>query len=262
MTLTRQPAGVPVGGQFATTARTEATDVDLTGTGAAEPTPLEEEFDELIEEAQVGYAQALEHHQDTVSAARTAATYGTAADRRQHNDLHDSALDDLKVAERRCKAVTIAADVTPHRPAPEEFTTPDTLTALRRALKDAKGGRVRGLVLTSAATAKLDGRLDIDGPADGTPLFIDIASGFSPVRVRSGFVVISAGSTMGNGIEVTDAGTAVVLAGPGRKVSTAVEGGVACVVGADEARGYQFRRGGVLDVVGKTDAITVSELPR
>lgn len=258
MNQSRQPAGVPVGGQFAAGARTEATSVTLTAV-ERERTPLEEEFDELIEEAQDAYARAHEHHQDSVQSAWTAATYGTAADRRQYNDLHDNALDDVKVAERRCKAVTIAAEPAPHRPQASEFARPASMTAVRKAVRDAKAGRVRGIVLTDDATAKLDGRLDIAGPADGTPLFVDVPSGFSPLRVTSGVVVVNARSSMGNGVEVGKDATVVVLAGPGRKVSTTVEGGVACVVGAEEARGLQFNRGGVLDVVGKTDGMTVTE---
>lgn len=304
--MNRQPAGVPVGGQFATTARTEPTDVTLTAADPAElvcdecgndmvieasgvshhldadgdidydadgehvayttqepeRTPLQEEVDELTEQVQYEHSLAREAHQDSIDTAWTAASYGTTAEKRTYNALHDEAKAELEVADRRRKAVMIAADPAVHRPDPEAFTTPESLTALRRTVKDAKTGKVRGIVLTNAATGKLDGRLDIAGPTDGTPLFVDVTSGFAPLRVTSGFVVVNAGSSMGNGVEVGKDATVVVLAGADRKVSTTVEGGVACVVGAEGARGLQFNRGGVLDVVGKTDAMTVSEATR
>lgn len=227
---------------------------------APDRTPLEEEFDDLLDEVTYQQDLAREQHLDSVEAATTAASYGTAADRRQYNALHDSAKDALEGADRRRKAVTVAADPNRHRPPSDEFETPASLTALRRTVKDVKAGKVRGIVLSNDATAKLDDRLDVAGPADGTPVFVDVQSGFSPLRVTGGFVVISARSSMGNSIEVSKDATVVVLASPGRKVSTTVVGGVACVVGADEARGPQFNRGGVLDVVAKTDAMTVRTL--
>lgn len=306
-TQNRQPADVPVGGQFATTVRTEPTALTLTADDPVDlacdecgndmvieasgvshhldadgdvdhdadaehvafttqelpaRTPVHEELADLVE--QVGYEHTLarEAHQDSIDVAWTAASYGTAAERRTYNARHDEAKAELEVAARRHKAVMIAADPATHRPDPETFQIPTSLTALRRTLKDAKAGKVRGLVLTNAATAKLEGRLEVAGPADGTPLFVDVASGFAPLRVTGGVVVVNAHSAMGNGIDVGKDATVVVFAGSGRKVSTSVDGGVACVVGAEGTRGLQFSRGGVLDVVAKTDTMTVSEATR
>ena len=252
----RRPGGAPTGGQFAITARTEATDVDLTG--GLDLTPIEEEFDALIDEAEHEHGLAVDALHDAVETARIAGTYGNATQRRVFNDQCDAYKEDLAVAGRRLRAVNMAANHGRLRPDEAEFAVPRTVTELRAAIRDAKAGKVRGITITQAATAKLDGGLDITGPADGPPLYIDVQSGFAPLRVKSGFVVVAAGSAFGNGVDVGKDATAVVLAGAGRKVSTTVDGGVAVVVGAEDARGRQFNRGGMLDVIAKTDAMTVT----
>lgn len=252
----RQPAGVPTGGQFTATARTEATGVDLTG--GLDQTPLEEEFDTLIDEVEHEHDLAVHALHDAIETARIAGTYGNAAERRVFNDQYDAYKEDAEVAARRLRAVRTAADPGRRRPDEAESAVPSTLTELRAAIRDAKAGKVRGITITQAATAKLDGGLAVTGPADGSPLFVEIRSGFAPLKVTSGFVVVDAGSSFGNGIDVGKDATVVVLAGAGRKVSTTVNGGVAVVVGAEGARGLQFNRDGVLDVVAKTDGMTVS----
>lgn len=259
-TQNRQPAGVPVGGQFATTARAEAATVDLTS--GLDLTPLEEELDTLIDEVEHEHGLAAHAVNDAAATAHTAISYGTAAEKRMYHDQYDAAKEDLDRAERRLRAVNVAADPARLRPDASEFSAPRTLTELRTALRDARAGKVRGITITHAAVAKLDGGLDVTGPADGEPLYIDVQSGFAPLRVKAGFVVVTAGSAFGNGVDVAKCATAVVLAGAGRKVSTTVDGGVAVVVGADGARGLQFNRGGTLDVIAKTDSMTVSEATR
>ena len=249
---TRQPTGVPTGGQFAATAHAEPTGVSL-----VEPPRIDEELDELTDDAQVGYEQAVDAVIDAALAARTAASYGSGPEREQYNALYDQAVADVGIAGRRRTTAFLAAHPSAGRPDFADYANPRNVTEVRNALKAAAAGKVHAILLRNEAVAKLDGRLDVAGPPDGTPLYVDLSSGFCPLRVTAGTVVVHARSTMGNGIEVGPDATVVVFADPDRKVSTRVEGGVAAVVGADGARGLQFNRGGVLDVVGATSGMTV-----
>lgn len=299
-TQTRQPSGIPVGGQFATTGRTEATTVQLPAqaesglscdecgetmtvdqTGISNhrdedgnvdhvadgehvaymleipATALDGELAALTEEAQTEYDEAFEYAQDCKEDADQASVIGSRQEKAVTLAMEAGATTALDVAERRRTALALATNPAAGRPDYADYANPRTVAEVRKAVKDAKAGKVRGILLRHEATSKLDGRLEIAGPKDGTPLYVDICSGFSPVRVTSGTVVVNARSTMGNGIDVGPDATVVVIADPGRKVSTTVEGGVAVVVGAQDARGLQFNRGGVLDVVGAAPGMTV-----
>jgi len=250
-TQTRQPSGIPAGGQFATTTHAEPV-VRLDA-----PRTADDELEELTEEAQTEYDEAFEYAQDCKEDADQASVIGSRQEKAVTLAMEAGATTALDVAERRRTALALATNPAAGRPDFTDYVNPRTITEVRKALKDAKSGKVRGVLLRNEAVAKLDGRLDVAGPADGTPLFVDTSSGFSPLRVTSGTVVVNARSTMGNGIEVGPDATVVVIADPGRKVSTTVEGGVAVVVRANEARGLQFNRGGVLDVVGAAPGMTV-----
>lgn len=252
---TRQPTGVPTGGQFAATAHAEATGVDLAE--LRDRVSVEDELDELTDDAQVGYERAVDAMYDAEHAARTAATYGSTPERQQHNEQYDKAFAEVAIAGRRRTTAFLAAHPSAGRPDFADYANPRNVTEVRKALKAAAAGEVHAILLRNEAVAKLDGRLDVAGPPDGTPLYVDLSSGFCPLRVTAGTVVVHARSTMGNGIEVGPGATVVVFADPDRKVSTRVEGGVAAVVGAHGARGLQFNRGGVLDVVGATSGMTV-----
>src|SRR5665647_188385 len=294
-TQTRQPSGIPVGGQFATTGRTEATTVQLPAqaesglscdecgetmtvdqTGISNHRDEDGNVDHVADGEHVAYMleipataldgelaalteydEAFEYAQDCKEDADQASVIGSRQEKAVTLAMEAGATTALDVAERRRTALALATNPAAGRPDFTDYVNPRTITEVRKALKDAKSGKVRGVLLRNEAVAKLDGRLDVAGPADGTPLFVDTSSGFSPLRVTSGTVVVNARSTMGNGIEVGPDATVVVIADPGRKVSTTVEGGVAVVVGANEARGLQFNRGGVLDVVGAAPGMTV-----
>src|SRR5665648_550477 len=222
-----------------------------------EVTAAEEQLAELTEEAQDEYNEAFEYAQDCKADADDASILGTRQEKDMTLALEAGAKAALELADRRRTALALATDPTAGRPEYADYANPRTLTEVRRTVKDAKAGKVHGILLRNEATSKLDGRLEIAGPKDGTPLYVDICSGFSPLRVTSGTVVVNARSAMGNGIDVGPDATVVVIADPGRKVSTTVEGGVAVVVGAQDARGLQFNRGGVLDVVGAAPGMTV-----
>ena len=245
---TRQPTGVPTGGQFAATAHAEPTGVSL-----VVPPRIDEELDELTDDAQVGYERAV----DAMYEDRSIADSGTGSEGQRSDALYDQAVADVGIAGRRRTTAFLAAHPSAGRPDFADYANPRNVTEVRNALKAAAAGKVHAILLRNEAVAKLDGRLDVAGPPDGTPLYVDLSSGFCPLRVTAGTVVVHARSTMGNGIEVGPDATVVVFADPDRKVSTRVEGGVAAVVGADGARGLQFNRGGVLDVVGATSGMTV-----
>lgn len=246
-TQNRRPSGVPAGGQFAAAAHAEATAVELT---APERTILRHEMEELTDLAQWDYDEAFKAYGGAVHDAQTTPQYGTAAV--------------LDLADRRRTALRLAADPGEGRPDYADYSNPRTLKELSNALRDAKAGKVRGILIRNEVAAKLRDRLDVAGPKDGTPLYVDVSSGFCPLRITGGTVVINARSAMGNGIQVTDGATVVVIADPNRKVSTTVDGtGVATVVGAPNARGLQVKHGteGHLDVVSAGD-MTVRDSSR
>lgn len=258
-TQTRQPKGVPVGGRFAAITRTEANNVHL-----AEPpeqVTVEDELEELADIAQAEYDEAVEVYDDCAHDAELAATHGSDTERKVMNGWADEAHAALKSVDRHRLAIRLAADPSTGRPDFADFANPGNLTGVRKAVKDAKAGKVPGILLRHEATQKLDGRLDIAGPADGTPLYVDMQSGFTPLRVTSGTVVINARSNMGTGIWVGRDATVVVVAAPDRKVSTTVDGGVALLVASAGSRGYQSCREGVLDVVGPTADMSIRKNP-
>src|SRR5665647_2276767 len=252
---TRQPAGVPVGGQFATTIRGES-GVQLAASIPA--TALDDELADLTDDAQAEYEQAFEYAQDCEEDADQASVIGSRQEKDMTLALEAGAKTALDVASRRRTALALATNPAAGRPDYADYANPRTLTEVRRAVKDAKAGKVHGILLRHEAVTKVDGRLEITGPKDGTPLYVDISSGFCPLHVTSGTVVVNARSSMGSGIDVGRDATVVVIADPGRKVSTTVDGGVLVVVGTDEARGLQFRRDGTLDVVA-AGGMTVSQ---
>src|SRR5665647_2741277 len=167
-TQTRQPSGIPAGGQFATTTHAEPV-VRLDA-----PRTADDELEELTDQARV---------------------IGSRQEKAVTLAMEAGATTALDVAERRRTALALATNPAAGRPDFTDYVNPRTITEVRKALKDAKSGKVRGVLLRNEAVAKLDGRLDVAGPADGTPLFVDTSSGFSPLRVTSGTVVVNARST-------------------------------------------------------------------
>src|SRR5665648_192370 len=165
-------------------------------------TALDGELADLTEEAQTEYDEAFEYAQDCKEDADQASVIGSRQEKAVTLAMEAGAKAALELGDRRRTALALATDPTAGRPEYADYANPRTLTEVRRTVKDAKAGKVHGILLRNEATSKLDGRLEIAGPADGTPLYVDTSSGFSPLRVTSGTVVVNARSTMGNGIEV------------------------------------------------------------
>jgi len=61
--------------------------------------------------------------------------------------------------------------------------------------------------------------LDVHGPTDGTPLVVEVRSGFHPLHIRSGNVEIRADSAFGNPINVHGDARVKIHGGHDRKVT-------------------------------------------
>lgn len=166
--------------------------------------------------------------------------------------------DGSDVAVRRYRAAEIAATrFLGPRPDGNEIR-PAKLAEARTALRAARApGRVVELV--GIDTIGRD-PFEVRGN-DENPLTVLNRTGFSNLQVCSGTVIVHADSASGNPVTVHDGATAVIFAGPGRKVGVSVVGsGVAVLVSADEVHGYQHRADGdgSLDVLrDDTDRLTI-----
>lgn len=232
--------------------------------------PVSEDRDESAELTQLvedEYEGALAAHREADEVMDRASVNGTADERAMFGLVLDSVAADLDVASRRRDAVRLAGDrgYGADRPARSEFANPTSLTQLRKAAADIKAGRVRGLIINSASAAKLDYKgIEIAPPKDSPPVFVEVQSGFAPLKVTRGTVVVDAGSWFGNSVTVSPGATAVVLAGEDCKVSTITEGtGVTVLVGAFGAHGLQSQigTGGHLDMIDAGDLHTARFSP-
>jgi hypothetical protein len=134
---------------------------------------------------------------------------------------------------------------------------PASVSATRKALNMAAGspdGRDRVVELTWAADPRRRGAdvLMVRGPVDGTTLHVDVLSGFFPMKVESGRVVVHARSQVGTAVDVQDGATCEVVADRGVKVSTTTRaGGRTLLTVAERSHGLQFvDDGGHLAVLG------------
>src|SRR5665647_2814179 len=141
---TRQPAGVPVGGQFATTIRGELDP----GLAASTPaTALDDELADLTDDAQAEYEQAFEYAQDCKEDADQASVIGSRQEKAVTLAMEAAATTALDVAERRRTALALATNPAAGRPDYADYANPRTIAEIRKAVKDAKAGKVHGLSL-------------------------------------------------------------------------------------------------------------------
>ena len=127
---------------------------------------------------------------------------------------------------------------------------PTGLSETRKALLNTRGepnGAVRKVTLTWASVRLSSdaGPLGVAGPKDGRPLVIHLFSGKPNLHIKSGNVVILAGSHAGNRLTVEAGAHATVIAAADQKVSTTAEPGSTVELYAEAgAHGYQAVRDG------------------
>ncbi|HEY8721866.1 hypothetical protein [Pengzhenrongella sp.] len=245
----------------------DADHVPYTGDGDSDvPDPRADELEALTEDAEDEYRRAFEAAQEAESDTDQATEHGDAGEQALYSLLLSQRGTDLATAGRRRDAVRLAVDPQHDRPPYEEFARPTSTTTLRRAVRDIKTGRVRGLVIRSDLTAKMPvGALEIAAPINGRPVFVEVASGFAPLKVTSGLVVVEAESYFGNAVDVEPGAGAVVFPGEGAKLSTRTHStGITVIVGSPDVRGLQIHDGpgGHLDILGERDMhLTVFRRP-
>lgn len=123
---------------------------------------------------------------------------------------------------------------------PRTSRFPQNVTQARAALRNRRGepnGAVRVVFLNMRC---LPPEADVTGPADGRPLLLIIDGGFGRLNIRSGNVVVRAGSRAGNVITSLGDSQVTVIASKERKVSTSARDNSRIAIIPDEgSRGYQ-----------------------